>query len=222
MDRKIVLGLIAISILAMVIAISLPGGRKVDSNPKLPWQIAVDANGNTTVFDLTLGKSTLKDAELSFENSATLSLFRAANNKFSIEAYFDRIYLSGLKANLVLTLEVNTQQAEQIFSRGIRISQLGDGSKKVEISEKDKALLGKSIIDLITYLPAADLETTLLEKHFGIPEKKLAESEQLTHWLYPAKGLDITVNSDGKEVFQYLTPSEFHRVVDPLERIQKP
>ncbi|OMH38746.1 hypothetical protein [Motiliproteus sp. MSK22-1] len=219
MDRKIVLGLIAISTLAIIIAISLPGGRKVDSNPKLPWQITTDADGNTSVFGLTLGKSTLKDAELSFENAATLSLFRTTSGEYSVEAYFDRIYLSGLKANLVLTLEVSAQQAQEIFSRGIRISQLGDGSKKVEISEEDKQHLGGSTIDLITYLPAADLEAPLIAKHFGIPDRKIAEGEHLTHWLYPDKGLDITVNSDGKEVFQYLTPSEFQRVISPLEKL---
>ncbi|MEH6628141.1 MAG: hypothetical protein V7739_16990 [Motiliproteus sp.] len=216
MDKKIILTLATVVILAIIIAIVSPGGRKVDGTPKLPWLITTDSGGDSTVFDITLGKSTLGQAELVLQSAAKISLFLSPQGKYAIEAYFDRVYLSGLKASFVMALRVDDILAEQIFSRGLRIAQLGDGTKKVEVSSEDKQRLSNTAIKLITYLPQADIEPELLEKHFGKPTEIIVEDEQISHWLYPQKGLDIAVNADGKEVLQYLPPSNFSQAVAPL------
>jgi len=39
----------------------------------------------------------------------------------------------------------------------------------------------------------------------------------LVHWLYPAIGLDLTVNDKGKEVLLYVKPADFSRVTAPLQ-----
>ncbi len=219
MDRKIVLGLLVIILLAGAIVVLMPGGRPVDTNPKLPWMIEVNSAGESRVFDLTPGRSTLADAEKSLQSSAKINLFRSPEGKFAVEAFFDRIYLSGLKASFVMPLEVRQQQASGIFDRGLRISRLDDGTRKVELSETDKQQLHGAVIDLITYLPGTDLDADLIEKHFGRADEKIAGSDDVTHWLYPAKGLDIAVSAEGKEVFQYLSPMEFDRVRSPLKSL---
>ncbi len=54
-----------------------------------------------------------------------------------VEVYFQRIYISGLKADVVLNLELTEKQAKEMFERGERISRLGDDTRKVELSSSD-------------------------------------------------------------------------------------
>lgn len=217
MDLKIILGIVVVVLAAIAASILLPGGRTVEEHPKLPWMIEVDEFGHNKVFGLTIGKSTLHDAEISFSEQGKLSLFRSPEGKIDIEAYFDRIFLSGLKANIVLRMHVDQDLANAMFERGLRISQMGSGSKKVELTEEDRELLAKTPFELLTYLPGADLEPELIAKHFGEPQEKMTESDTIEHWLYPEKGLDIAVSSNTKEVFQYLPPAEFGKVITPLQ-----
>lgn len=218
MDRKIGLGLLLVTLIALAVAILSPGGRTVDSKPKLPWLIQVDAQGDTQVFGLKLGQSTLGEAREIFQEQGKMNLFLSPQGRYAIEAYFQRLYLSGLRADMILALDVGQQQAAEIFERGLRISKLGSGAKKVDMTKPDQDLLADAGIALITYLPAADLEEEVITLRFGEPQQKLSERKSgVVHWLYPDRGLDIAVNPKGKEVFQYVRPSEFKQLVKPLD-----
>ncbi len=47
------------TLIALAAAILLPGGRTVEENPRLPWDLRLDSQGNLSVFGLVLGKSNL-------------------------------------------------------------------------------------------------------------------------------------------------------------------
>ncbi|MEA3304009.1 MAG: hypothetical protein U9Q75_12125 [Pseudomonadota bacterium] len=218
MDRKIGFGLLLFALVAIAVAILSPGGRTVDPNPRLPWMIEVDVHGESRVFGLTLGESTLADAREQFQEQGKMNLFLSPQGEYAIEAYFQRLFLSGLRADMVLSLDVGQQQAAEIFERGLRISKLGSGTKKVDMTMPDQDLLAGAAISRITYLPATDLDEEILIRHFGEPQQKFSEKKsEIVHWLYPHKGLDIAVNPDDKEVFQYVRPSEFEELMKPLD-----
>ncbi|MFT6915979.1 MAG: hypothetical protein ACJAWL_002296 [Motiliproteus sp.] len=216
MKHKTPFIILAIVIVILAVAIFAPGGRKADENPKLPWQITILEDGSTQVFELTLGKSPLSQAVQMLSESPVLSLFRSPSGEYSIEAYFQRVALSGLRADFVLTLEIDQAVAADVFSRGLRISQLGSGSKKVNLSETDVNLAMSSAIRHIAYLPATDLEPALIERYFGKPQRIIDVPEAGAHWLYPDRGLDINVNEDADEVFQYVQPKHFNQLLEPL------
>ncbi|MEN8214053.1 MAG: hypothetical protein ABFR19_06795 [Pseudomonadota bacterium] len=217
MDRKIGFGLLLITLVVLAVAILSPGGRTVDPEPKLPWLIETDGSGGSRVFGLVLGQSTLDDARELFQEQGKMNLFLSPQGEYAVEAYFQRLFLSGLRADLVLALDVEQPQAEEIFERGLRISKLGSGTRKVEMTVPDQEWLATQPIALITYLPAADLEEEILRQRFGEPRQVLGEKNSaIMHWLYPDKGLDIAVNADGKEVFQYVRPSAFGAILQPL------
>lgn len=218
MERNIIIGVSAVSVVALVLAITLPGGRQVDQNPKLPWLITPDEAGSSTVFGITLGKSSLADARQSILQQGVTNLFRATDGKLAVETYFQNLYLSGIKADMVLTLDLTQAQLEQMYLRGLRISQLESGAKKIDLSEQDAASVATAQVGHITYIPAADLEADLIRNRFGEPEKRVAESEGIEHWLYPSLGMDIAVNSNGREVIQYVAPSRFELLSAPLIR----
>ncbi|MEH6651271.1 MAG: hypothetical protein V7707_14690 [Motiliproteus sp.] len=212
--------ILAIALIVTALAVLLPGGRQADSQPKLPWQIESLADGSVRVFSLTLGKSTLNDAKQLLSADPTLSLFRSPEGALAIEAYFQRASLSGLRADFIMALDIDQATAEQMFERGLRISQLGSGGKKVELSATDNSLALESIIRNITYIPGTDLETELLLSRFGEPEQRITDTANAEHWLYPAKGLGIIVNPESNEVFQYLHPADFDQLIQPLLEAQ--
>lgn len=216
MDRKIVLGLSVVILLALAVAILIPGGRTTESQPRLPWQINVDAEGDSTIFGLTLMRSTLNDAQQLFQAQGKTNLFVSKSGDYALESYFQRLTLSGLRADIVLTYELQQDTAEAMYQRGLRISQLGSGTKKVDLSVEDRQVAGTMKIRYITYLPAADLDEALIRQHFGVPKQQIAEDSGVMHWLYPEKGLDIAVNPEGKEVFQYLPTQTFEQSLSVL------
>lgn len=217
MDTKIVFGIIALVIAAIAATILLPGGRHVDEHPKLPWVINVDTQGHSEVFGLTLKKSLLNDAQNTFQQEPEVTLFRSPEGDIDIEAFFNNIFLSGLKATIILNMNVDETTANNMFDNGRRISQMGSGSKKVDLSAEDIERLGLSTFSSMTYLPAADLEPDLIRSHFGEPEEMIKMSEEVQHWLYPSKGLDIAIHANAKEVFQYVAPKDFDQVLAPLK-----
>jgi len=218
MDRKYFLIISGITLVVLAIAILAPGGRKVDEHPKLPWLVQPHDDGTSTVFGITLDKTTLAQARDIFREQGETNLFVSPDEELSVETYFERLFLSGLKADFVLRLKVADDRLKEIYERGLRISQLGSGAKKVTLTGEDMQKLANAVVDHITYLPVADLNAKLLQSRFGEPVERIREESGIEHWLYPDKGLDIAYNPEGKEVFQYVSPARFRDVVKPLKQ----
>ena len=217
MERKIFLSVFIGALIAVALAILLPGGRTLDEHPRLPWLIQVDEKGHSTVFGLTLGRSSLAEAQEAFQEQGKTNLFISPNQGFYFETYFKGLYLDGIRADMVFSLEVDEAIAPELYDRGLRISQLGDGTRKVELAQPDLDLLGRAQVVHITYIPGTNLEPDLIAARFGEPARRIVEVSGITHWLYPDRGLDIAVNPDGKEIFQYVIPSRFSELLEPLE-----
>jgi hypothetical protein len=213
MDGKIALTIAALTLMAIGVAIMLPGGREPDPVPKLPWSIQAHPDGSSSVFGLTLGRSTLADAESLFEAEAELTLFAAPQGERSVEAFFGRLFLSGLRADMVVTLELPKATMDAMYDRGIRSSRLGSGETKVTLSPADAAAARNAPIRHITYLPTPDLDPELLQSRFGTPAQRIPGPDEVVHWLYPETGLDIAVDPARKEVLQYVAPRDFQRLI---------
>lgn len=217
MDKKIFTWIFSLTLIALALAILLPGGRQSDPNPKLPWDIRVDAEGGSEVFGLTLGHSTLNDARQLFSNDGEVSLFITNAGQPALEAYFERISLSGLRADFVLVLETDAATLQSLYERGSSISRTTDITRKVELAGEDDLLVGPMPIKLINYIPAANLDEELIANRFGEPAERIDEEETgIVHWIYPEKGLSIGVNADGKEIIQYVRPKDMQSLLDAL------
>ncbi len=216
MNKKPLPALLISILLILAVVIMFPVGKKGPESPSLPWDIAVDTVGNTQVFNLTLNQSTLSDAQKEFKKEAEISMFASSKGSYAIEAYFERLYISSIRADLILTLDVDQASAAQMYDRGLRLSQLGSGEKKITLAHADKNAVMDAPISLITYLPAANLDAELIQNRFGKPDKHYTEPSGITHWLYPKKGLDIALNPEGKEVLQYTSPAHFDQIIQPL------
>ncbi len=220
MDRKIVLTTLAAALLAFIgIWLLLTAFPSQQSQLKLyPWDAQRDAAGQVRVFDLTLGRSTLADVRALLGEEGKLSLFAAPGGDYAVEAYFDTIILSNIRADWVLGLAVPQEQLAAMFDRGLRVSTLSSGSRKVKLDPTDAEQLAAAPVETLSYLPWKSLEPADIRGNFGAPTEQITEPGGVVHWLYPERGMDIARDPDGGVVIQYLSPTEFDRVVAPLRQ----
>ena len=225
MDRNMILGILAAVTLLIGIGMLIPSG---DTNRKvraLPWEAEVLEDGALRVFNLTLGRSTLADAERVLEDEADLQLFRMEDGALRLEGYFNQVWLSGLRAQMVVNLEGERALLESIYQRGTRISKAASGSSQVKLAAEDGLLAQGLPVNAITYIPKAKLEEELLVGYFGQPQRRRVEGEgerAVLHLLYPRRGIDVGIDPEGRTVIQYLPPDQFERVSSPLEEGASP
>jgi hypothetical protein len=217
MKNQVFLTILLLTLLAMGSALMIPsGGDGTPDNKRMPWLTSVSDSGELTVFNLTLGKSTLKDALREFRDTGSIILYVKEDGRKVVEVYFQKVIISGIRANIVLTMQLTNEKLDEIYLRGARVSKAGSGTRKVDLISSDLLFIETQLIDHITYLPYTNLEEEVVTTRFGEPKERIAEVSGITHWLYPEKGLDIAMNPEGKEVFQYLPPNRFEEATKPL------
>lgn len=215
-ERYLVLGVLGFSLLAIVAATLLRGPQEAQPE-MLPWAVTVHEDGSSTVFGLHLAHTTVGEAEHLLQSEAELTLFQSSQGRMAAEGYFDAVSPGGLAARLVVEAALDEAELQAMFARGLRIATLGNGSRKVTLHPDDIARLRLTPIASLTYLPRAHLDPALVERRFGAPAHKVPEAgDEVVHWLYPERGLDVAISASGKEVLQYVAPRDFARLMAPL------
>ncbi|MDH5765158.1 MAG: hypothetical protein OEZ38_04000 [Gammaproteobacteria bacterium] len=211
------LKVLAFSILAVIAGVLVTTLMEPAPSLGFPWQVEQQPDGSTQIFKIQLGHTTLGEAEKLFQNTATLTLFSPPGSDPVVEAYFNELFIGGLKAKMVLTFDIEQQAIAAMYERGIRISTLGSGTRKVTLHSDDEAMMRQQVINSMTYLPSINLQAGLIEKRFGEPTEKLIDAEGgAEHWLYPDTGVDIALHAEQKEVIQYVLPADFDKIKQPL------
>lgn len=217
MERHIFLSVLAVTIIALAVAMFIPGQRG-EMPDNLPWQIEQTPSGSTRVFGIELGKTTLGEVEQLINEPAEVSLFAKDDSQQVVEAYFDNVDFSGLRARMVLVVALGQEEIEAMFERGERIATMGSGTRKVTLSDEDMRRVRNTPVAVITYIPRINLDAAMIEKRFGSPALRVKEKEgDIEHWLYAEKGLDIALDPKGKEVLQYVPPKRFDDLLRPLQ-----
>lgn len=219
MGRHIFLSVLLFTLVILAVAIFLPSGRQpVPSVGDVPWHVTVDKDGYSHVFGISVGRSTVGEVSKVINDPAEVSMFVSADDKRTVEVYFDRVVLGEFNAKVVLGVALDDATLKEMYERGVRISSLAGGVRKVELQPEDLARVNNAVVSSLTYLPSVNLDEEIVRKRFGEPARRLKERKSgLEHWLYPAIGLDLAMNDKGKEVLLYVKPSEFEKVVAPLQ-----
>lgn len=216
MDRPIVLSLLAVGMLGLWWLLQPP--TDPPGSPQWPWAVSRSATGQVQVFGLTLGQSRLAELRTLLGETGKLGLFVEADGTQTLEAFFEDIHLSGLRADWVATLSLSASDLANVHARGLRVSTLGPGRRKVTLAPQDRERLAEVPVARLTYLPWSRLKARDLLAHFGSPAAKLTEPGGVEHWLYPEHGLDIARDPKGQVVIQYLNRSDFNTARARLEQ----
>ena len=220
------LALLAVTVLFFLLPLLLPTQEVTQpaSNIGLPWEIDRDEAGQTRVFGLAPGVSTLNDAIARFGNEMELAIIIAADaprdkeaNDATLESYYKQITFGGMRAHLILTLDAPPSMVLSMLERSVKGKYTQIGSRKFSLHPDDAKLAGTLPLTALTLVPNVNLNAETIVSRFGPPVETIPMGN-LQHYLYPDKGLNVVLDSKGKELLQYVAPAEFERrIVRPLK-----
>jgi len=182
----------------------------------LPWQIEVLPDGSTRVFGVVPGQTTLGEAAEHLGADMELAVMVARGEAGSLEMYYGQYRAGLMSAKLVLAADMDAETIESMRQNAADKEILKSGVRKYVLSEQDYARAFKAIINSIAFIPAVNLDHEIVTKRFGEADEVIRSSDGVSHYLYPAKGLDVILSEEGKEVLQYVAPGEFGRLREPL------
>lgn len=204
-------------LITLVLAIYPFIGKDKDAGPitGLPWQIEILPDGSSKVFGVIPGRTTLGEAAAQLGNDMELAVMLAKGETGSLEMYYGRYRAGLLSAKLVLAAELDADAINALRGNAVKTEVLETGSRKYVLSSEDYTRAFSAVIQSIACLPAVNLDQDIIIKRFGEADEVI-QKNGVTHYLYPAKGLDVILSEDGKEILQYVAPSEFKRLREPL------
>ncbi len=216
--KKTALTLLLLAAAAIIFMLPRPEGgvQKTQEVSGLPWQIEILPDGNSTVFGLTLSRSTLADVRERFGPDMEIAVIARQGEAGALEAYYSRVTTGIVTGKMILVAEMDKETVERMRQRAVKSSYMESSTRKFTLSPEDLALADGVPIGSITLIPTASLDEETALARFGPPGERIRASEQVEHLLYPEKGLILTLDSKGKEILQYITPRHFARLRDPL------
>lgn len=182
----------------------------------LPWQIEILPNGETRVFGLIPTRSTLDDARGRFGMDMEIAVIAAPGEPGSLEAYSSSVTTGVIMGKMILVADVGGETVARLRQRAAKTEYMDSTTKKFILHRDDLALAWRAPIASITFIPAASLDEQTVLRRFGVPGERIRVDERVEHFLYPDKGLDLALDSKGKEVLQYVAPRQFARLREPL------
>ena len=80
--------------------------------------------------------------------------------------------------------------------------------RRYRLHPDDLPVAYRATVKVINFLPSFDLDEDIAQARFGTPAEIIQIDTREKHLLYPEKGLDLILNTEGKDVLQYLPPQD--------------
>ena len=176
---------------------------EIPENQAMPWQSYVNDQGETVVFDLTMGKSTLSDAMRLFGSEVEASLFEDKDKQQNLEVFFASTKVGGISAKVILNLNFNNYQFDYLSNNIKEIEVMPTGNKKTSFNKVGESSMFALTIKSLTFIPKADLYADTLTSLFKKPARIDLVDSRIEYWHYPDKGLRIIVDKENKEILEF-------------------
>ena len=210
---KITLSL-AVVALVLWLLFGTQSGRNPDADNALvpmPWNITTFDDGSSEVFDVRLGTTTFGDVMDRWAMPDNIGLFAKGRTPVSVEVWYSNAKTGPMRAGVVLTLEASQGEMEAMMNRSTGQKGSKSGDMHFILADEDEQKLREKVVDTLTYIPAyRGLEAEYFQEHLGQPAATFRESENAISWYYPDRGLTLTIDDDGKDIFQYQKPGNFN------------
>ncbi len=183
----------------------------------LPWQIDILPGGEARVFDLTLGRSTLSDARARFGIDMQVAVVAEPDETGNVEGYYEAITAGFVAGKLIVTADLPAATIAAMRERSPKTEYMQSTTRKARLLDADLAAALAAPIRAIAFIPSAQLDEAVVLERFGQPAERIRVNDHVEHLLYPAKGLDLTLDSRGRELLQYVAPARFEALRTPLK-----
>ena len=201
--------ILALLILIMITAgLVFPGnGEQASDAPVtgLPWQIDILPNGNTRVFGIEPGQTTLATAIGQLGSDMELAIIAAPGEPGTLEAYYSHYSAGPITGKLILIMDTSAEVLTEMRRRAFQ----DGGTRRHHLHPDDLPVAYRTPVRVITFMPSFNLDEAIAQDRFVTPDETIQVDGQQKHLLYPDKGLDLILNADGRELLQYLQPQNF-------------
>ena len=184
---------------------------------RLPWIIQTDEQGGSRVFGLAIEQATAGQAQEVFNDEAEFAVFIDKDGQQSLEAFFNYTNIAGLQARITLTLIADNDEVTALAAQSIEKKAQPSSSYKLKLPTDLHPQLFQYTFNSITYQPKIRIEKDILMARFGKPGRIEPMGEKTHQWLYPKKGLAISVSDEEKPVFIYVRPDRFNQYFPSIE-----
>lgn len=197
--------------------LGLGGQRQTVDETMLPWRVAVDAEGST-VLGLHPGRSTLGDVRERLGTDLEVAIIAAPGEAGSLEAYYSQVTLGFVQARVILAVDAPPALISAMRERSPKAEYMESATRKIALIAADREAAWRLPVTSISVIPGVNLDEAAVIQRFGPPGERLVVSDKRVHLLYPQFGLDVIVDQQGKELFQYVAPARFSLLREPLLR----
>ena len=182
----------------------------------LPWQIETLPGGEAQVFGLTLGRSTLADARARFGTEMQLAVIAEPGEDGNVEGYYESVTAGFVAGKLIVTAELSPELIAGMRERAPKTQYMQSTTRRATLAPADEAAALAAPIRGLAFIPGAQLDEAVILERFGQPAERIRVNAHQEHLLYPAQGLDLVLDSKGRELLQYVAPARFEALRAPL------
>jgi hypothetical protein len=218
-------------------------GQAGTQHSGLPWQVETLPGGAIKVMGLTLAAqttpsladaaspasasapapaphagSTLADAQLRWSETMQVAIIAAPGEDGTLEAFVDPAQAGFITGKLVITAHLPPADIKAMRERAVKAEFMESTTRKYVLAPADMAAALRAPISALSFIPQANLDENTVLARFGQPAERVRSNGHLQHYLYPAKGLDLALDTEGKELLQYVAPAAFGKLVQPLKQ----
>ncbi|MBU3070388.1 hypothetical protein KOI40_11175 [Aestuariicella sp. G3-2] len=186
----------------------------------MPWQIETHNNGTSTVFGITLEQTTVEELLNLLGPDHDIAIISDQQDNSGLEVYYGYFSAGPIKGKLIARINADDDTLYQMQARAASSEYIDTGSRKFVLATADFEQIKHWPVQSLSLVPAANLDESVILGRFGSEAERIHSQEGVEHFLYPEKGLDVTLYSEGKELLQYVAPRSFDLLTEPLKKIQ--
>lgn len=186
----------------------------------LPWQVSLLESGDTEVFSVSPGVTTLREFSKRFESLPELRLFQKQTGELLLEGYLGKVTVGRFDARIVAELDAPADFLESVLASNLGREPTPNNLWKYKLSEAQTLKALDMIVWRFMYIAIAAYEEKQIG-FFGEPNSVEKVTDTAEYRFYPEKGVVVLWDTDGKETFYYTSPSSFSRLTKALEDDKK-
>jgi len=172
----------------------------------------VDAKGHLHVLGVTLGETTLNQAEKILQSKSDVALYiypqEHAKAGLKLEAFFPAI---ADHTKVILLLDRSDKQLKAIEARATIPHLYENKVARMNLAAVDGARVKEVIVRELTLIPNLTISEETLKARFGAPDRVASLPQYGTEFSYDAIGLTAVINKDEPPVLHFSNPDWRHK-----------
>ena len=167
----------------------------------------VDADGHLHVLGITLGETTLKQAELILQSKSDVALYIYPQEHpkagMKLEAFFPAI---ADHTKVILLLDLNDEQLKAIEARATVPHLYPNQVARMNLASDDVRSVHNARVRELTLIPNLTLSEDALQARFGKPDRVKSQDQERTQYIYDAISLNAVISKDESPILHFSSP----------------